>query len=151
MAFEKFSSPQSLQSCPGLFSVTDTAILSDFLDFFYALNESVGTVFLTSESDVFGGHLTLPKHEIVDCGAFCKVIFFCISPKNLLGGFFYSLNDKAHREPGLLAIRCSRLLPFKSFALDIDLHSRVLEPQRQLYDETNPYQFSICAQVPLQP
>ena len=29
--------------------------------------------------------------EIVDCGAFCEVIFFCISPKNQLGGFFDSL------------------------------------------------------------
>ena len=41
---------------------------------------------------VFGGHLTLPKHEIVDSGAFYEVTFFCISPKNLLGDFFYSLN-----------------------------------------------------------
>ena len=39
-----------------------------------------------------GGHLTFPKYKIVDCGAFCEVIFFCISPKNLLGDFFYSLN-----------------------------------------------------------
>jgi len=51
---------------------------------------------LTSENDVFGGHLTLPKYKIVDCGAFCEVIFFYISPKNLLGDFFYSLNVKAH-------------------------------------------------------
>ncbi len=29
--------------------------------------------------------------EIVDCGAFCGVIFFSISPKNLLGDFFDSL------------------------------------------------------------
>jgi hypothetical protein len=29
--------------------------------------------------------------EIVDCGAFCEVIFSCISPKNLLGDFFDSL------------------------------------------------------------
>jgi len=35
--------------------------------------------------------MTLRSHEIVDCGAFCKVIFFCISPKNLLEGFFDSL------------------------------------------------------------
>jgi hypothetical protein len=34
------------------------------------------------------------KYEIVDCGAFCEVIFFCISPKNLLGDFFYSLNAR---------------------------------------------------------
>ena len=29
--------------------------------------------------------------EIVDCGTFCEVIFFCLSPKNLLGDFFDSL------------------------------------------------------------
>ena len=48
---------------------------------------------MTSETDVFGGHLTLPKFEIVDCGAFCEVIFFYISLKKLLEDFFYSLND----------------------------------------------------------
>ncbi len=26
--------------------------------------------------------------EIVDCGAFCEVTFFSLSPKNLLGDFF---------------------------------------------------------------
>jgi hypothetical protein len=31
--------------------------------------------------------------EIVDCGAFCGAIFFCISPKNLPGDFFDSLNS----------------------------------------------------------
>jgi hypothetical protein len=60
-------------------------------------NEPVGKVLLTSENGVFGGHLTLPKHEIVDCSAFYKVTFFCISPKNLLGDFFYSLNDLGQR------------------------------------------------------
>jgi len=39
--------------------------------------------------------LTLPKYEIVDCGAFYEVTFFYISPKNLLGNFFYSFNVKA--------------------------------------------------------
>jgi len=38
-------------------------------------NEPVGKTLLTSENDLFGGHLTLPKYEIVDCGAFCEVIF----------------------------------------------------------------------------
>jgi hypothetical protein len=47
---------------------------------------------LTSENDVFGGLLPLPEHEIVDYGAFYQVTFFCISPKILLGDFFYSLN-----------------------------------------------------------
>ena len=55
-------------------------------------NEPVGKVLLTSENDVFGDHLTLSKYKIVDCGAFCEVIVFYISPKNLLGDFFYSLN-----------------------------------------------------------
>ena len=32
------------------------------------------------------------NYEIVDCGAFCEVIFFCIFPKNLLGDFFDSLS-----------------------------------------------------------
>ena len=73
-------------------------------------NESVGKVLLTSENNIFGGHLTLPNHKIVDCGALYEVIFFYISPKNLLGAFFYRLNAKAHREPGLSAIRWSRLL-----------------------------------------
>jgi len=60
--------------------------------FFNKDNEPVGKVLLASENDVFRGHLTPPKYEIVDCGAFCEVIFFCISPRNLLGDFFYSLN-----------------------------------------------------------
>jgi len=55
-------------------------------------NEPVGKILLPSESDVFGGHFSLRKPEIVDCGAFYEVTFFCISPKNPLGDFFYSLN-----------------------------------------------------------
>jgi hypothetical protein len=78
-------------------------------------NEPAGKVLLTSENDVFGGHLILPKHEIVDCGAFYEITFPRISPKNLLGDFFYSLNDKAHREPDLSAIRWSRLLSALGF------------------------------------
>ena len=35
--------------------------------------------------------MTPRNYEIVDCDAFCEVIFFCISPKNLLGDFFDSL------------------------------------------------------------
>ena len=58
-------------------------------------NESVGKVLLTSEKDVFGGHLTLPKHEIVVCRAFYEVTFFCISPRNLLGDFFLQPQRKA--------------------------------------------------------
>ena len=37
--------------------------------------------------------LTLTNHEIVDCGAFYKITFFCISPKNLLGDFFHRLDE----------------------------------------------------------
>jgi hypothetical protein len=39
----------------------------------------------------FGGLMTPYNCEIIDCGAFCEVIFFCISPKNLLVDFFDSL------------------------------------------------------------
>ena len=39
----------------------------------------------------WGGLMTPRNCEIVDCGTFCEVIFFCISPKNLLGDFFDSL------------------------------------------------------------
>jgi hypothetical protein len=70
-------------------------------------NEPVEKVLLTSENDVFGGHLILRKYKIVDYGAFCEVIYFTISSKNLLGDFFYSLNGSAdpHGQPALLA-RC---------------------------------------------
>jgi hypothetical protein len=33
-------------------------------------NEPVGKVLLLSKNNVFGGHLPLPEHEIVDGGAF---------------------------------------------------------------------------------
>ena len=62
-------------------------------------NEPVGKVLLTSENGIFGGHLTLPKHESVDCGAIYEVTFFCISPMNLLGDFFYRLNGKLNGSP----------------------------------------------------
>ncbi len=39
----------------------------------------------------FGGLTTLYHYEIVDCSAFCEVIFLCISHKSLLGDFFDSL------------------------------------------------------------
>jgi hypothetical protein len=42
---------------------------------------------------VFGGLMAPHNYEIVDCSAFCEVIFFCISPKNLLGDFFDSLTS----------------------------------------------------------
>ena len=74
---------------------------------------------MTSENDVFGGHLTLPKYKIVDCGAFCEVIFFCISPKNLLGDFFYSLNVKISQSRvyrRLAALSCSFVIYQASFA-----------------------------------
>lgn len=64
-------------------------------------NESVGKVLLTSEDDVFGEYLILRRYKIVDCGAFCEVIFFCISAQNLFGVIFYSLNVTVHREPDL--------------------------------------------------
>ena len=45
-----------------------------------------------SEWVVFRGLMTPHSYEIVDCGAFCEVVFFCISPKKLLGDFFDSLS-----------------------------------------------------------
>jgi hypothetical protein len=36
--------------------------------------------------------MTPRNYEIVDCDAFCEVIFFCISPQNLLGDFFDSFS-----------------------------------------------------------
>ena len=38
----------------------------------------------------FEGFMTPRDCEIVDCGAFSEVIFFCISSENLLGDFFDS-------------------------------------------------------------
>jgi hypothetical protein len=64
----------------------------ELVSFSIVPNEPVGKVLLTSGNDGFGGHLTLPKHEIADSGAFYEVTFICISPRNLLGDFFYSLN-----------------------------------------------------------
>ena len=58
---------------------------------------------------VSGGHLTLRKHEIVDCRAFCEAIFFHISPQNPLENFFYSLNETAHWPRGKERPLCSRL------------------------------------------
>jgi hypothetical protein len=55
-------------------------------------NEPVEKVYPYDQGKVFRGLLTPPQHEIVDCGAFYEVTFFCISPKNLLGDFIYSLN-----------------------------------------------------------
>ena len=62
-------------------------------------NEPVGKVLLISETGVFGGLLTHPKHEVVDCGAIYEVTFFCISPKNLLGDFFYRHNARINQRP----------------------------------------------------
>ena len=42
--------------------------------------------------------MTPHNYEIVDCGAFCEVIFFCISPMNLLGDFFDSLTSNPKRQ-----------------------------------------------------
>ncbi len=36
--------------------------------------------------------MTPRNYEIVDCGAFCEVVFFYILPKNLFGDFFDSLS-----------------------------------------------------------
>jgi hypothetical protein len=70
---------------------------------------------LPGENDVFGGiFLALLKHEIVGCGAFCEVTFFCTSPKNLLGNFFYCLNDLRLSGCGSLRIWCTVSATLKS-------------------------------------
>ena len=61
--------------------------------------------------------MTPRNYEIVDCGAFCEVFFFCISPKNLLGDFFDSLAINVlfsdHQKCLDLIFRClSRLINF---------------------------------------
>jgi hypothetical protein len=53
--------------------------------------------------------MTPHNYEIVDCGAFCEVIFFCISPKNLLGDFFDSLGSTIHQPFGRDSRRDSTL------------------------------------------
>jgi hypothetical protein len=50
-------------------------------------NEPVGKVLLTSENDVFGGHLSPPKYKIVECGASCEVIFSTSHQRICLGTF----------------------------------------------------------------
>jgi hypothetical protein len=43
---------------------------------------------------MFSGVSTLPKHEIVDCGAFYEPLFSASRPGIRLGDFFYSLNNR---------------------------------------------------------
>jgi hypothetical protein len=52
-------------------------------------NESVEKILLTNENDVFGGHLILPRPEIVDRGVFCIVINLIIILyfRNLMDNF----------------------------------------------------------------
>jgi len=73
-------------------------------------NEPVGKVLLTSENDVFGGLLTLPKHEIVDCSAFYEVTFFWISPRNLLGAFSTASTLKLRGAAALCRVPLERLV-----------------------------------------
>ena len=91
--------------------------ISCFILFYLKPNETVGKVLLTSENDVLGGLLTLPKHEIVDCSAFYEITFFRISPKNLLGDFFDRFNVRANLWP--LAIRLSEWLCDFMFSNDL--------------------------------
>jgi hypothetical protein len=65
-----------------------------FIGFHFTYNESVEKPPQRPSGMIFGGRLTFPSHEIVDCSAFCEVTFSRIARKNLLGDFFYSLNDK---------------------------------------------------------
>jgi hypothetical protein len=76
-------------------------------------NESVEKALLEIEKRFSGGDLTLPKHEIVDCGAFCEVFFPHISPKNLLGDFSYRLNVASNSF--VVLSRVSRIWPRRVF------------------------------------
>ena len=62
-----------------------------------APNEAVEKPSNRDKTAVFGGRSTLPTHEIVDCSAFYDLTFFCISAKDHLGDFFYSLNAIVQR------------------------------------------------------
>lgn len=53
-------------------------------------NDSAEKVLLTSENDVFGGHLVLLKYKIVNYSAVRKVVFLCISSKICSGLFLQS-------------------------------------------------------------
>jgi len=46
--------------------------------------------------------MTPPYYEIVDCRAFCEVIFLYILPKNLLEDFFDSLGSSQQSGPNQL-------------------------------------------------
>ena len=59
---------------------------------------------------VFGGHLTLPKYEIVDCSGFCGATFSYIPPENLLEDFFYTLNGPAEGRAVFSASLSSQIL-----------------------------------------
>jgi hypothetical protein len=78
---------------------------------------------LPGENDAFGGHLTLPKREIVDCDVFHEVTSFCISPRNLLGNFFYRLNgllrDGVFFAPSLAAGRLGTFCPVFHSSINI--------------------------------
>jgi hypothetical protein len=54
-------------------------------------DETVEKPFSIINGWFLGGLMTPSNCEIVDCGAFCEVILFCITLKNLLGDFFDSL------------------------------------------------------------
>jgi len=53
--------------------------------------ETVEKPFSTVNECFWGVSMTPNDCEIVDCGAFCEVIFFCFSHKNLFGDFFDSI------------------------------------------------------------
>jgi hypothetical protein len=61
----------------------------------YGTNEPVQEI-LSRARPMFSRDTRPFASEIVDCSAFCEVIFY-IPLKNLLGGFFYRLNDLNQR------------------------------------------------------
>jgi hypothetical protein len=82
---------------------------------------------LESENKIFGGHLTLPKPEIVDCGAFCEVLFFHISHKNLREHFSYRLNE------WVKLTRMTRGLTFSTALSSEDPDAGRINPEREVF------------------
>lgn len=92
---------------------TDKITVSDLFEkqrrYLERANEAVEKVPDGPRHVIFGGHLTPPEHQIVDCSAFYEVAFSRFSPRILLGDFFYSFNAVlTGAPPG--RVRCDGLL-----------------------------------------
>jgi len=74
--------------------------------------------------------------------------FLCISPTNLLRDFFDSFNDRAHREPGLSAIRCTDMLGRAWSFSFLFLHLRNFRSKYPNINVTNPMTMERRKKVP---